>query len=160
MQPAKEIQLGIESRFDFCIQLPRHSFHQAQQDLFASGAPSGSFARGIRQGCLFSGLRHLSLLRRWGHRRGGRRRGGRKRWIRRRRGLLRSASRCQGSRGFHFARSGDAQQLLVERRQQGLQLCAIIRMSAAVVGGIMCFELFSKESWKLVARWNSPSLGV
>ena len=28
------------------------------------------------------------------------------------------------------------------RRQQGLQLCVIIRMCADVVGGIMCFELF------------------
>ena len=42
IRPANEIQLVIELRFDFCIQL--HSVHQAQHDfkLFATGAPAGS----------------------------------------------------------------------------------------------------------------------
>ena len=43
---------------------------------------------------------------------------------------------------LHSARSCDAQQLLVVIQQQDLKLCAIIRMSADVVDGIMCCELF------------------
>ena len=57
MRPANEIQPVIELQFDFCI--PLHSVHQAQQDLFASCAPAGFFAR---------------CLRRCRRRRGGRRR--------------------------------------------------------------------------------------
>ena len=90
---------------------------------------------------------------------GGRWRGGRRRGICRRKGLLRSASRCQGSWCLHFARSRDAQQLLKVRRQQDLQLCAIIRMSADIVGGIMYFELFFDGILKTGGSLEQPVLG-
>ena len=76
-------------------------------------------------------------------------------------GGFRSASKCQGSWCLHSARSRYAQQLIVVRRQQILQLCEIIRMSADVVGGIMCFELFFEgilENWWLAGTacpWGS-----
>ena len=73
---------------------------------------------------------------------GARWRGGRSYGSSRRRGLLRGSSKCQGSRCLHSACSRDAQQLFVIRRQQGLQLCTIIRMSSDVISGTMCFELF------------------
>ena len=42
MQPTNEIQQVIDLQFDFWI--PLHRVHHAQQDLFATGAPVGSFA--------------------------------------------------------------------------------------------------------------------
>ena len=59
MRSTNEIQPVIESLFDFCI--PWHSIHQAQQDLFANGAPAGSFAR-HRRGRRRRGLRHRGVL--------------------------------------------------------------------------------------------------
>ena len=64
---ANEIQPVIELQFDFCITW--HSVNQAQQDLFATCAPEGSFARSQTQ-TRRRGLRHLGLRRRWGRRRG------------------------------------------------------------------------------------------
>ena len=73
---AKKIQLVIELQFNFRI--PQHSIHQAQQDLFATRAPAGSFAR-LWLGRPRSCFRPRSVLLR-----GGRRCRGRQRWGRRR----------------------------------------------------------------------------
>ena len=53
-----------------------------------------------------------------------------------------TATKCEGSWRRHSTRSLDAQHVLVTRQQQVMQGLAIIRMYAAVVGGIISFVAF------------------
>ena len=82
---ANEIQPVIGLLFDFCI--PLHSVYPAQQDLFATCAPTGSFAR------FWGGRRRRrrrlpDVLLCWVRQHGGRLRRGRRRRGRRLRGLI------------------------------------------------------------------------
>ena len=88
--------------FDFCI--PRHDVHQAQQELFAAGMPAGSLARGLRRVRQRSGPAALASSgagAAGAGTAGAGAAGAESADV----GLLRSASKCQGSWCLHFARS-------------------------------------------------------
>ena len=128
MQPANKIQPVIELQFDFCIPVLR--VHPAQQDLFATGAPAGSFARPHSAGSLSWGPASPAAARPGGNR------GSLRRSLR---GLVSdTATKFEGAWRRLSTRSLHAQHVLAVRRQQVMQG---LKNSgyATVVGGIISF---------------------